>query len=57
VIPVSVAQVKSARTSETRRHPRTPVSRRSLDDALQGDKDFDRGAAKKFFIDPHGCVA
>ena len=29
----------------------------SLDDAPQGYKDFDRGAAKKFIIDPHGCVA
>jgi len=25
----------------------------SLDDAPQGYKDFDRGAAKKFVIDPH----
>ncbi|MFT5290076.1 MAG: glutathione-independent formaldehyde dehydrogenase [Planctomycetota bacterium] len=29
----------------------------SLDDAPQGYKDFDQGAAKKFIIDPHGCVA
>jgi len=29
----------------------------SLDDAPQGYKDFDRGAAKKFVIDPHGMVA
>jgi len=25
-----------------------------LDDAPQGYKDFDKGAAKKFVIDPHG---
>ena len=29
----------------------------SLDDAPQGYKDFDKGAAKKFVIDPHGMVA
>lgn len=28
----------------------------SLDDAPQGYKDFDKGAAKKFIIDPHGMV-
>jgi len=28
----------------------------SLDDAPQGYKDFDQGAAKKFVIDPHGSV-
>src|SRR6202451_2102956 len=28
-----------------------------LDDAPKGYKDFDRGAAKKFVIDPHGMVA
>jgi glutathione-independent formaldehyde dehydrogenase len=28
----------------------------SLDEAPQGYKDFDRGAAKKFVIDPHGSV-
>ncbi len=28
-----------------------------LDDAPQGYKDFDKGAAKKFVIDPHGSVA
>ena len=28
----------------------------SLDDAPQGYRDFDQGAAKKFVIDPHGCV-
>jgi glutathione-independent formaldehyde dehydrogenase len=28
-----------------------------LDDAPQGYKDFDRGAAKKFVIDPHALVA
>ena len=27
-----------------------------LDDAPQGYKDFDKGAAKKFVIDPHGSV-
>jgi len=28
----------------------------SLDDAPQGYKDFDKGAAKKFVLDPHGLV-
>jgi glutathione-independent formaldehyde dehydrogenase len=28
----------------------------SLDDAPQGYKDFDRGAAKKFVLDPHGMI-
>jgi glutathione-independent formaldehyde dehydrogenase len=28
----------------------------SLDDAPQGYRDFDQGAAKKFIIDPHGSV-
>jgi glutathione-independent formaldehyde dehydrogenase len=28
----------------------------SLDDAPQGYRDFDKGAAKKFVIDPHGMV-
>ena len=27
-----------------------------LDDAPQGYKDFDKGAAKKFVIDPHSSV-
>ena len=29
----------------------------SLDEAPQGYKDFDQGAAKKFVIDPHGSIA
>ena len=29
----------------------------SLDEAPQGYKDFDKGAAKKFVIDPHQMVA
>ena len=29
----------------------------TLDEAPQGYADFDRGAAKKFVIDPHGMVA
>ena len=29
----------------------------SLDEAPQGYKDFDHGAAKKFVIDPHGMIA
>jgi glutathione-independent formaldehyde dehydrogenase len=29
----------------------------SLDKAPQGYKDFDKGAAKKFVIDPHKMVA
>jgi len=28
-----------------------------LDQAPQGYRDFDKGAAKKFVIDPHGMVA
>ncbi|MGO8720484.1 MAG: hypothetical protein ACLQMO_14920 [Acidobacteriaceae bacterium] len=27
-----------------------------LDDAPQGYQDFDKGAAKKFVIDPHGSL-
>jgi glutathione-independent formaldehyde dehydrogenase len=33
------------------------VSVISLDDAVKGYKDFDRGAAKKFVIDPNGMLA
>jgi glutathione-independent formaldehyde dehydrogenase len=33
------------------------VSTISLDEAPKGYKDFDKGAAKKFVIDPHGMVA
>jgi glutathione-independent formaldehyde dehydrogenase len=29
----------------------------SLEDAPQGYIDFDRGAAKKFVLDPHGALA
>ena len=29
----------------------------SLNEAPRGYKDFDKGAAKKFVIDPHGMVA
>ena len=29
----------------------------SLEDAPQGYNDFDRGAAKKFVLDPHGALA
>ncbi len=29
----------------------------SLDEAPKGYQDFDKGAAKKFVIDPHGMVA
>ena len=28
-----------------------------LDDAPQGYKDFDKGAAKKFVLDPHGVIS
>ncbi len=28
----------------------------SLDDAPAGYKDFDKGAAKKYILDPHGIV-
>ena len=28
----------------------------TLDEAPQGYKDFDKGAAKKFVIDPHGLA-
>jgi glutathione-independent formaldehyde dehydrogenase len=43
-------------------HDRLPIARIvnatviSLDDAPQGYKDFDKGAAKKFVIDPHGLI-
>ena len=29
----------------------------TLEEAVQGYKDFDKGAAKKFVLDPHGMVA
>jgi glutathione-independent formaldehyde dehydrogenase len=29
----------------------------TLDDAPQGYKDFDQGAAKKFVLDPHGMIS
>jgi glutathione-independent formaldehyde dehydrogenase len=29
----------------------------TLDQAVQGYKDFDKGAAKKFVLDPHGMIA
>ena len=29
----------------------------SLDEAVQGYQDFDRGTAKKCVIDPHGLIA
>ena len=29
----------------------------SLDEAPQGYQDFDKGAANKFVIDPHGMIA
>ncbi len=35
----------------------TNVTMISLDDAAQGYKDFDQGAAKKFVIDPHNMVS
>lgn len=35
----------------------TNVEMISLDEAPKGYKDFDKGAAKKFVIDPHGMVA
>ena len=28
----------------------------TLDDAPQGYKDFDQGAAKKYVLDPHGLI-
>jgi glutathione-independent formaldehyde dehydrogenase len=31
----------------------TPIS---LDDAPQGYADFDKGAAKKYVLDPHGLI-
>jgi glutathione-independent formaldehyde dehydrogenase len=34
----------------------TNVELISLDDAVKGYKDFDKGAAKKFVIDPHGMT-
>ena len=44
-------------------HDKVPIARNvnatviSLDDAPKGYKDFDKGAAKKFIIDPHGVIA
>ena len=35
----------------------TNVTVISLDESVQGYKDFDGGAAKKFVIDPHGMIA
>jgi len=35
----------------------TNVSVITLDDAPKGYKDFDKGAAKKFVIDPHGLIS
>jgi glutathione-independent formaldehyde dehydrogenase len=29
----------------------------TLDEAPKGYKDFDKGAAKKFVLDPHGMIA
>ena len=29
----------------------------NLEEAVQGYKDFDKGAAKKFVLDPHGAIA
>jgi glutathione-independent formaldehyde dehydrogenase len=29
----------------------------TLDQSVQGYKDFDKGAAKKFVLDPHGMIA
>jgi glutathione-independent formaldehyde dehydrogenase len=29
----------------------------SLDKAPQGYKDFDKGAARKYVLDPHGMIA
>jgi glutathione-independent formaldehyde dehydrogenase len=43
-------------------HDRLPIAKIvnatviSLDDAPKGYQDFDKGAAKKFVIDPHGIV-
>jgi glutathione-independent formaldehyde dehydrogenase len=43
-------------------HDRLPIAKIvnatviSLDDAPQGYKDFDRGVAKKFVLDPHGLL-
>jgi glutathione-independent formaldehyde dehydrogenase len=43
-------------------HDRLPIAKIvnatviSLDDAPKGYRDFDKGAAKKFIIDPHGIV-
>lgn len=44
-------------------HGRLPIAKIvnatviKLDDAPQGYKDFDKGAAKKFILDPHGLLA
>src|SRR5205807_9881424 len=44
-------------------HDRLPIAKVvnatvvSLDNAPQGYRDFDKGAAKKYVLDPHGAVA
>ena len=44
-------------------HDRLPIAKIvnatviSLDKAPEGYKDFDRGAAKKFVLDPHGILS
>ena len=35
----------------------TKVTVIGLDDAPKGYQDFDKGAAKKFVIDPHGVIS
>ena len=35
----------------------TNVTVISLDESVQGYKDFDAGAAKKFVMDPHNMIA
>jgi glutathione-independent formaldehyde dehydrogenase len=43
-------------------HDRLPIAKIvnatviTLDDAPQGYQDFDKGAAKKFILDPHGIL-
>ena len=38
-------------------HGAVNVTDVKLEQAVQGYKDFDKGAAKKFVLDPHGMVA
>jgi glutathione-independent formaldehyde dehydrogenase len=60
---VSGAQVQSTVDAGHSLHDKVRIAKAcnvtiiSLDDAPKGYKDFDKGAAKKFVIDPHRSLA